>query len=246
MKNLTRIIGDELMIDKKILCIIPARGGSKGVPRKNLRNLGNKPLIQWTIDEAKKSKYIDCIVVSTEDKEIEQICVKLEVEVIKRPMELAKDDSPTIDSVLYTLNTLESDEKYIFEYVLLLQCTSPFRTVTDIDRAIETLLKDRKFKSLISVTKEVHPPWWLKTIADDGTIKDFISYNKKEFSRRQSFPPVYRLNGAIYISETHELKKNQSFETDKTLAYIMNNYSSIDIDAEEDFRWAEHMISHNR
>jgi len=234
------------LIDKKVLCIIPARGGSKGVHRKNIRNLGNKPLIQWTIDEAKKSKYIDRIIISTEDKEIEEVCTNIEAEVIKRPIELASDDSPTIDSILYTLNILEDDEGYKPDYVMLLQCTSPFRTVTDIDVSIETLLNNEKNnKSLISVAKEEHPPWWLKSINTDGTLKDFILYDKKQFSRRQSFPPVYRLNGAIYICDTYELKKNRSFESDKTLAYVMDSNSSMDIDTEEDLSLAENILKKN-
>ncbi|HCX61781.1 MAG TPA: acylneuraminate cytidylyltransferase [Clostridiales bacterium] len=234
------------MRDEKILCIIPVRGGSKGVYRKNLRNLGNKPLIQWTIEEAQKSEYINKIIISTEDEEIENVCEKMGVQVIKRPIELATDDSPTIDSIMYTLNIFEDVEKYVPDYVMLLQCTSPFRTVTDIDGAIEALLsKDKNYKSLISVTKEEHPPWWLKSINEDGILKDFISYDKKQYSRRQSFPSLYRLNGAIYICEINELKKQKSFETDSTLAYIMDGNASIDIDTEEDLEFAEYIFEKN-
>lgn len=234
------------LIDKKIICIIPARGGSKGVHRKNLRNLGNKPLIQWTIEEAQKSKYINRIIVSTEDKEIEDACMRMGAEVIERPKELASDDSPTIDSVLYTLKVLEDNEKYIPNYVMLLQCTSPFRTVADIDNAIEKLLsKSKNFKSLISVTKEENPPWWLKSINEDGIIKDFITYDKKQYSRRQSFPPLYRLNGAIYICDIDEFKKHRTFEIESTLAYIMDSNSSVDIDTEDDLELAEYILSKN-
>lgn len=234
------------LIDKKIICIIPARGGSKGVHRKNLRNLGNKPLIQWTIEEAQKSKYINRIIVSTEDKEIEDACMRMGAEVIERPKELASDDSPTVDSVLYTLKVLEDNEKYIPNYVMLLQCTSPFRTVADIDNAIEKLLsKSKNFKSLISVTKEENPPWWLKSINEDGIIKDFITYDKKQYSRRQSFPPLYRLNGAIYICDIDEFKKHRTFEIESTLAYIMDSNSSVDIDTEDDLELAEYILSKN-
>ncbi len=234
------------LIDKKIICIIPARGGSKGVHRKNLRNLGNKPLIQWTIEEAQKSKYINRIIVSTEDKEIEDACMRMGAEVIERPKELASDDSPTIDSVLYTLKVLEDNEKYIPNYVMLLQCTSPFRMVADIDNAIEKLLsKSKNFKSLISVTKEENPPWWLKSINEDGIIKDFITYDKKQYSRRQSFPPLYRLNGAIYICDIDEFKKHRTFEIENTLAYIMDSNSSVDIDTEDDLELAEYILSKN-
>ncbi|NLY45153.1 MAG: acylneuraminate cytidylyltransferase family protein [Tissierella sp.] len=231
------------MIDKKILCIIPARGGSKSVPKKNIRNLGNKPLIQWTIDEAKKSKYIDRMVVSTEDREIEKVCTSLGIEVIKRPMELATDDSPTIDSILYTLDILEKDKKYYPDYILLLQCTSPFRTVEDIDKSIEALLNNESdMSSLLSVTKEEYPAWWLKEINEDGTLSDFISYDKQQYSRRQSFPPLYKLNGAIYLCEINQLRKSRTFQTESSIAYIMDNNSSIDIDTEDDLKWAEYLI----
>lgn len=237
---------DIIMINKKILCIIPARGGSKGVYRKNLRNLGNKPLIQWTIDEAKKSQFIDRIVVSTEDEEIKSVCTLLETEVIKRPVSLAGDDSSAIDALLYTLNLLEDTDKYYPEYLLQLQCTSPFRSVEDIDNAIKTLLLSEKdVHSLISVSKEESPPWWLKNINEDGILSDFISYDKQKYTRRQSFPSVYRLNGAIYLCEVTQFKKYKSFETDKTLAYIMNNDSSIDIDTEQDLKWANHIVANN-
>ncbi len=235
------------MKNQKILCIVPARGGSKGVHRKNIRNLGGKPLIKWTIDEAEKSKYIDRIIISTEDNEIAEVCNNLGAEVIKRPVELAGDDSPTIDSILYTLNVLEDEEKYVPDYVMLLQCTSPFRTVVDIDTAVETLLnKDSNYKSLISVTKEDSSPWWLKSINADGTLKDFLDYDKKQYSRRQDFPPLYRLNGAIYICSIDELKMFRSFETDKTLSYVMDSNSSVDIDTEEDLELAEYILVKNK
>lgn len=228
--------------NQEILAIVPARGGSKGVKRKNLRLLKDKPLLQWTIDEANKSKYIDKVIVSTEDNEIEEVSKVLNVEVIKRPEELAQDNSPTIDAVIHVLNKLQEKE-YNPAYVILLQCTSPMRTAEHIDEAIEKLLSDKATAdSLVSVTKEEHPPWWLKEIDVNGHMRDFIGYDKNKFSRRQDFPPIYRLNGAIYVCKTRDLLRHRNFQTDKTIAYEMDAIASVDIDSEECFSWVEYLL----
>ncbi|BDR87040.1 acylneuraminate cytidylyltransferase family protein [Clostridium tetani] len=228
--------------NKTVIAIIPARGGSKGVKRKNLKELGDKPLINWTIEEAKKSKYIDKVIVSTEDNEIREVAEKSRTCVIKRPMELALDNSLTIDSIVYTLDKLKK-EKYIPNYVVLLQCTSPFRTSRHIDEAIE-FFNDNKEKadSLISVVLEKDVPYWLKSIDDNGFLKDFIKYDKKKFNKRQDFEKIYRLNGSIYIAKTDKIYKNESFESEKTISYVMDEKSSIDIDTEEDFEYAEFIL----
>ncbi|KGI44261.1 acylneuraminate cytidylyltransferase family protein [Clostridium tetani] len=230
------------MGNKTVIAIIPARGGSKGVKRKNLKELGDKPLINWTIEEAKKSKYIDKVIVSTEDNEIREVAEKSRTCVIKRPMELALDNSLTIDSIVYTLDKLKK-EKYIPNYVVLLQCTSPFRTSRHIDEAIE-FFNDNKEKadSLISVVLEKDVPYWLKSIDDNGFLKDFIKYDKKKFNKRQDFEKIYRLNGSIYIAKTDKIYKNESFESEKTISYVMDEKSSIDIDTEEDFEYAEFIL----
>lgn len=228
--------------NKTVIAIIPARGGSKGVKRKNLKELGDKPLINWTIEEAKKSKYIDKVIVSTEDNEIGEVAEKSRTCVIKRPIELALDNSPTIDSIVYTLDKLKK-KKYIPNYVVLLQCTSPFRTSRHIDEAIE-FFNDNKEKadSLISVVLEKNVPYWLKFIDDNGFLKDFIKYDKKKFTRRQDFKKIYRLNGAIYMSKIDKIYENKSFESEKTISYVMDEKSSIDIDTEEDFEYAEFIL----
>ena len=230
-------------MEHKILAIIPARGGSKGVKRKNLRILGNKPLINWSIEEVKKSKLINKIVVSTEDDEIAQVSENAGVCVIKRPMELALDDSPTIEAIIYTLDKLKN-QNYIPDYVMLLQCTTPFRTSKDIDNAIKLLIEnEKKADSLISVSLEESIPYWLKTIDNDGVLYDFIKYDKKKFTRRQDFKKVYRLNGAIYISKIDKIYENRSFESKRTMSYIMDKQSSIDIDTENDLNYAEFILN---
>lgn len=226
----------------KILCIIPARGGSKGLPRKNIKILSGKPLIRWTMDEAKKSKYISKIVISTEDKEIAELVQCAGTEVVKRPMELAQDNTSTIDAILFTLKELEKSG-YIPEYVVLLQCTSPLRTVKHIDEAIDLFFEHiHEVDSLVSLVKVAHPPWWYKKVDSKGHISDFLDYDKSKLSRRQDFPDIYNTNGAIYLIKTEQLIRYKDFELEKTMGYIMDEQSSIDIDTQIDFDIAERIL----
>ena len=226
----------------QILCIIPARGGSKGLKKKNVRLLNGKPLIAWTIDEAKKSKFIDKVIVSTEDLEIANISKEYGAEVIVRPVELAEDTSLVIDVVFHALDVFKA-EGIIPEYVLLLQCTSPLRTVIHIDEAIQKFLDNiENSDSLISVTKVEHPPWWYKKMDSDGHLIDFIDYDKTKHVRRQDFPEVYDENGAIFIAKKDFLYKYREFETERIMSYVMDANASLDIDTEIDFFLVEHIL----
>ena len=220
----------------KILAVIPARGGSKGVPRKNIRLLNGKPLIAYTIEEAKKSKYIDRIIVSTEDKEIAEISTKYGAEVIERPAELARDDTPTVDVVLHLLDSLNHYEPDI---IILLQPTSPLRTYEDIDSAL-VLFINNNCDSVVSVCEIEHTPYWSFKI-EDGYLKPIFGeeYLKK---RRQELPKVYIPNGAIFITTPDILKKYRSFYCERTVPYIMPIERSVDIDNEIDFLLAEILI----
>ncbi|AEB75796.1 acylneuraminate cytidylyltransferase [Clostridium botulinum] len=230
---------EEFKVKKKILAIVPARGGSKGVKKKNLRILGDKPLINWTLDEAKKSKFIDRLIVSTEDDEIQSVALKNDVQVVKRPLELAKDESPTIDAILHALDCLEQ-EGYVPDYIILLQCTVPFRKVEHIDEAILRFMDNiSETESLISVTESEDIPYWYKSIDDTGVLCDFLKYDKSKYTRRQDFEKVYKLNGAIYITKLKSLYDNKSFESDRALSYIMDKISSIDIDTEFDLEYVK-------
>ncbi len=227
-----------------VLCIIPARGGSKGVVRKNVKNLNGKPLICWTIEEAKKSRYVDRIIVSTDDEEISSISKNSGAEIIPRPAEIASDNSPIMDTILHSVRILE-ESGYYPDYIMLLQCTSPLRRTEHIDEAIEKLVSCKdEADSLVSVVKIEHPPWWYKTIDDAGYMHDFMDYDRIKLSRRQDFPPVYNTNGAIYIAKTEVLKQIKDFELGRPLAYIMDRISSIDIDEEMDFLVAELMMKY--
>ena len=223
---------------KKVIAIIPARSGSKGIQRKNIRLLAGKPLIAYSIEAALKSKYIDRVVVSTEDEEIAEISKKYGAEVIERPQELAKDKSPTIDTIYHAFNVLEK-ENYSPDVVVLLQPTSPLRTAVDIDNAIKLFL-DGKCESVVSVCEMEHPPYWsLKT--EEGYLKPL--FDAKYFRiRRQDLEKAYMPNGAIFVSTLQILYKYKSFYCEKIIPYVMLAERSVDIDTEMDFLLAELLV----
>lgn len=223
--------------DKKILAIIPARGGSKRLPRKNILNLAGKPLIAWSIEAAKNSQYIDSIFVSTDDKSVASISAEYGLNVPElRPAELASDEASTEDMLLYTLNKFGDG----YDVIVLLQPTSPLRTVTDIDNAIEHFINKNAF-SVVSVTPCEHSPMWSNNLPADGNMGAFI--NKKAIKRSQELAQFYRLNGAIYIFDIKKfLQYGEICYTDKSFAYEMTNINSVDIDTKLDFEIAEFLL----
>jgi len=226
-----------MLKNKKILAIIPARGGSKGVPRKNIRNLAGKPLIAWTIEEGKKSKYIDRLIVSSEDSEIIEVAKAYGCDVpFIRPQDLASDETPGIDPVIHALKLLPN-----YDYVVLLQPTSPLRIVEDIDACIERLFETMA-PSCVSVTKPEKSPFWMYTLKEKGLMEPLIQQNAI-VTRRQDLPDVYALNGAVYVARTEWLLETKTFLTEETTAYIMSKSRSFDIDTEEDFSLCDWMMS---
>ena len=216
----------------KIIAIIPARGGSKGIPRKNLVNFSGKPLIQWSIEAALKSKYITDVIVSSDDDEILNIAKKnKEVLAIKRPIELALDNSKTEPVLTHVLESLKEEK---FDYLVLLQPTSPLRTFKDIDVAFEKLLNS-KATSLISVCELEHHPYKTFNIDENGYLKGIIN-NDFPFYPRQVLPKTYRANGAIYIIKVEEFMKENTLLTNKTIHFEMSIESSLDIDTKKDLR----------
>lgn len=225
-----------MIADKSVLAIIPARGGSKGVPRKNIRALAGKPLIAWTIQEALKSRYLDRIIVSTEDSEIAEVAKTWGAEVpFMRPAELAQDDTPGIDPVIHAIRSLPG-----YDYVVLLQPTSPLRSHADIDGCIE-LCENRKALSCVSVSEPDKSPYWMFTVDAQGRMKQLLELDRT-ISRRQELPPVYALNGAVYVVQTGSLLETRSFVTESTMPYLMSKTGSIDIDTETDFAIAEFFL----
>ena len=222
---------------KTILGLIPARGGSKGLSRKNIKLLLGKPLVAWTTEQALASKYLDRVVVSTDDKEIAEISKKYGAEVpFIRPIELASDETRGINVVLHAIDWMEKNDRQ-YDLLMLLQPTSPLRRSEDINKAVE-LLFSKEAKAIVSVCEVDHHPFWANTLAEDGCMKDFI---RKEImnKNRQELPVFYRLNGAIYLTYCNYIKKRKSFFGKETFAYIMAREISIDIDSGLDLKLAE-------
>ena len=192
---------------KKILVIIPARGGSKRIPKKNIRLLAGEPLIAYTIETALKSRYLNRIVVSTEDEEIARISKKYGAEVIKRPKILAADKAKTVDAISHVLKILER-KKYIPDLIILLQPTSPLRTADDIDKAIDIFLQN-KCESVVSVCEMEPSPYWFFGIKEKY-LKPILG-RKNLLKRSQDLPKIYVINGAIYITTPNILKRYKSF-----------------------------------
>lgn len=215
--------------DKTFLAIIPARGGSKRLPRKNLLDLCGKPLIAWSTEAGSKSKYIDKVVVSSDDDEILNISKTYGAETIKRPAELASDTATTFDAIKHTIDSLQK-----YDYVVLLQPTSPLRNQKHIDEAIE-LLESKNADAVVSVCEMDHSPLWSNTLPTDGNMNSFLR-DEVLNKRSQDLEMYYRLNGAIYICKTQKLLKEKSFLIrDNIFAYKMDRTSSIDIDEKIDF-----------
>jgi CMP-N,N'-diacetyllegionaminic acid synthase len=218
-----------------ILAIIPARGGSKGVPKKNIKSFCGKPLIAWTIEQGKKSKHIDKLVVSTDDAEIAAVSRKYGAMVIDRPKEFARDDSPTFDAIKHVIDTLkERGESY--DIVILLEPTSPLRKDDDLDKAIDLFQKNTlKADALVSLG-EVHleNPMITKVIGEDGFLLPFTD-SKKQIYQRQQLPAIYFPYGVIYLSKTGAYLKSKTFYQEKTVPYLIERWQNYEIDDIYDF-----------
>ena len=225
--------------NKKILAVIPARGGSKGIPSKNIIEVGGKPLIQYTIDCAKHSRYIDRAVISTDSEEIKKVSIECGGDVpFMRPKELALDTSKTIDCIVHAVNTLkEMGETY--DYVMIIQNTVPLRKSWHVDESIEKLI-DSKERSLVSVTEVEQHPILMRTINEDGTVKNLLPMSST--MRRQDFPKFYKVDGAIAIQKIDEEFNLNTSINDGRLAYIMDSKYSTDIDSYIDIKVIEYYL----
>jgi len=224
-----------------IIAIIPARGGSKGIPRKNIRLLRGKPLISYTIESALNSKLVDKVVVSTEDTEIAEISERCGAEVIKRPEELARDDSPTIDAILHVINWFEERNEH-FDVVVLLEPTSPLRKENDIDNAIRLFISSiNQADSLVSLGEvQLENPYIMKKV-ENGIVKPLIETGKK-FPQRQQLSKAYFPYGVIYLSKVDTLKKYKTFYQEQTIPYFIERWQNYEIDDRYDFICVEAIL----
>lgn len=225
-----------------ILGVIPARGGSKGILKKNIVRLGNKPLIAYTIKEAIKSN-LSRIIVTTDNNEIAKISTDNGAEVpFKRPIELAQDTSSSIDVAIHSIKEMEKLDNTSYNGVMYLQPTSPFRSSEDINIALELLEKNEKACSVISVVNvQGYHPARMKYI-NNGYLIDPDFSEKKENQNRQELTPMYIRNGAIYLTRKEILLK-RSFKGEFSLAYEMPLNRSVNIDCQEDLEFANWILS---
>ncbi|HEX6987968.1 MAG TPA: acylneuraminate cytidylyltransferase family protein [Bacillota bacterium] len=229
----------------KVLAIIPARGGSRSIPRKNLALLDGKPLIAHTIAVARSVPEIDRIVVSTDSPDIAAAARRCGAETpFLRPAELARDDTPGIDPLIHAVQWLAQHEGYRPDYVLCLQPTSPLRNVGDIRQALR-VAAERDAEAVVSVVPVKHHPYWTRRIEPDGRLVDFLPDNP-EVARRQDLPPAYALNGAVYLMRYDILMQRRTWQTDRTYALVMPPERSIDIDTPLDLDLAALLLARGR
>ncbi|WP_139062656.1 cytidylyltransferase domain-containing protein [Selenomonas sp. oral taxon 149] len=229
------------MSRSKLLAVLPARGGSKGIPKKNIRLLGGKPLIAYTIEAAKGVSAIDRLIVSTDDAEIAEVAREYGADVpFLRPKELAGDAAPVSGAILHLLNAFPA-----YDSVLLLQPTSPFRQKEDIEGFL-SFAKRSAAKVCVSVTEVEHSPYWMYTVEAEDRLKPILPLPTEAMYQRQKLPSCYRLNGALYYAQTAYYKEHKTFLTEDTLGYTMDRRRSLDIDTEEDLVMAEWILANRR
>lgn len=233
--------GVTLICDKKVLALIPARSGSKGLPGKNIRILHQKPLIAWSIEAAKNSFYIDDLLVSTDSQKIADIAIKYGAEApFLRPSELASDNASSIDVILHAVDWLAAQNR-CYEIVVLLEPTSPLREPEDINRCLE-MMQENRVSSVVSVSQveNMHPMFLFHM----GEEKKLHPYSQKQPNsvRRQDIKPLFFLDGSVYCSEIDALKARKGFYHEDTSGYVVPKWKSLEIDDEDDFVMVEALM----
>lgn len=222
------------------IAIIPARGGSKRLPGKNIKLLGDKPLIAWTIEAAIKSEIFDHVFVSTDSEEIASISREYGAEVpFLRPAELASDTATTNDVVTHLVDWYETESNNKVSTIAILQPTSPLRNASHINAAF-TEMDAKNAKAIISVCELEHPIQFCNQLGSDGSMAGFIK--QQDMKRTQDLDPTYRLNGAIYIFDRSYVSRMNELYSEGTFAYIMSPRDSVDIDTQDDFDLAVHIL----
>lgn len=230
----------------KVLGIIPARGGSRRVPRKNIRLLAGKPLIVYTIEAALHSTSIERLVVSTDDEEIAEVARKWGAEVpFLRPAELAKSDTPDQPVFLHVLEWLKDNDDYEPEIVVNLRPTTPFKTPQIIDRVVKKIRDTgADIVRTMTLVEGVHHPYWMYRLSEDGSA-ELISGDIKlsKYYQRQLLPPVYRINGVVDAMKTHIIYKENILDNQNMKGVIISEKESMDVDTEFDFMLCEYILN---
>lgn len=231
------------MIDgRSVLAIIPARGGSKGIPQKNIKPLAEKPLLQWTFDAAQKSKYLDRIVLSSDDTATIELAQSLGCEVpFRRPSEISSDTASSADLVLHALREIPES----FHYVVLLQPTSPLRTADDIDATLE-LCHRLNASSATTLAPTLQSPFHMYTKNSASQTYTPVLSNERKATRRQDRPATYVLNGAVFVIETTAFKQKPVFIDELTCFHEMPSERSVDIDTPLDFEYADFLLARSK
>lgn len=230
----------------RVLALVPARYGSKGLPLKNVRPLLGRPLLAWPIEAALKSRYVDRVVLSTDSMEFAQVGREAGADVpFLRPPELAVDTSPSIEFVLHAIEALEASGD-CYDYLALLEPTSPLTETRDIDLAIETLVAHAiTADSIVGVSALVgaHPAFAVR-IEQNGLLRPFAVSQFASLPRRQDVEPLYALDGSLYVSSVAALRREKGFCHGRTLPYVTPRYKSFEIDDLVDFICVEALLSH--
>ncbi|MCP4264243.1 MAG: acylneuraminate cytidylyltransferase family protein [Candidatus Brocadiaceae bacterium] len=229
--------------NKKILGIIAARGGSKRIPRKNIREINGKPLVYYTIMAAKESRYLTDLILSSDDEEIIQYAKSQMVEVpFRRPDELANDEASSIDVVIHALDFMEEYKSIKYDYTCLLEPTSPLRRSIDIDTLLENLANSNCDSSMSLVMSSCRSPYRIRYI-EDGEVK--LAYKDKfyDFIKNKSkYPHAYLPGGGIFCSNVESMRKEKVLAPGKVKPYVMKSYWGVDIDEIDDFIIAECLL----
>lgn len=231
--------------EHSVLCIIPARGGSKRLPGKNIKPIGGKPMIAYAIAAGKGSMYVDRTIVSTDDDTIARIAKEHGAEVpFLRPPELATDMAKAVDVVFHALDALKEKDGYVPDVIVLIQPTAPLVQSADVDGAIRQLTDDNT-RTCVTMAPISERPEWMYRV-ENGRAAAFLPAEPVE-ARSQDLPLLYRINGAVYVVQTEEMRTHKRFTDPESLsAYIMPRERSVDVDELVDFQIAEVLLAHNK
>lgn len=218
-----------------ILGLIPARGGSKGIPRKNIKTIAGKPLIAWAIEAALQAPSLSGVVVTTDDVEIAEVALEYGAQVpFLRPADLARDDTPGVEPVIHALKQLPQ-----YDSVLLLQPTSPLRRSTHIEACLAQA-RCTSASCIVSVSPTLQHPYWMYHVDERQRLRSL--FDLPQVTRRQDLPPVYAANGAMYFADAAWLHRQRTFITPETAAFVMASENAVDLDTPFDWKLAEFLL----